>query len=75
MTPELANALRRCATTQIKLAEVIASTQGRDLANEIVGAWTELSLALDEPEIKLEPKKSEVFGERVFALKKKAKKN
>ena len=46
MTPVTA-ALRRCALAQIRAAEVIASTQGRDIADEMTSAWTSLLSAIE----------------------------
>lgn len=51
MTPEIVQAFQKCAQSQFRIAEGIASTQGREVADEMVAAWTALLAAL-EPEPK-----------------------
>jgi len=65
MTPAIITALKNIAHAQIRLADGIASTQGRDVADQMVNAYQELIAALDEPP-------TSIFREPVFTPKKKA---
>jgi hypothetical protein len=67
MTPSVIEALRKCARAQFRIAEGIASTQGREVADEMIAAWTELLVAL-------EPERKESWSGKIFVTGKPKKK-